>query len=247
MEGFQIFKEHYWKPFSHLGFIHPFFSINSHTIIFTWITLLIIFVVALLARSTISARNSIGYWMVTTAIRAAFNMTEQALGFFSFNHCAFITALFTFIVSCNLVSIIPWLEEPTTDLNTTLALGITSFCYNQWHAITSQGTVKYIKEYFSPVFLMLPINIIGKFASVISISFRLFGNIFGGSLLLTLYRTTIERSVFYQILGMASGLNLLLVFFFGICESFLQAFVFSMLALAHLGLCIQGEHSEDIS
>lgn len=244
MDGLEIFKIHYWKPLSYFGFDHPLFWIHKHTIIFTWAALAILLIACIYARLTLHKKKSIGNWLVSTSVQSIMEMTEQSIGFFSFNHCAFVATLFMFILLCNLLGVFPWLAEPTSDLNTTLALGLTSFLYTQWNAIKAHGFWGYFKEYFAPFFLMLPINIIGKFASVISISFRLFGNIFGGAMIMSIYQSFIQKSILYEIIGIAP--NIVLVLFFGVCESFLQAFVFSMLALAYLGIGIQGEMPEDI-
>ena len=64
-------------------------------------------------------------------MRSFIDLCSQSFGFFSFNHTAFIISLFTFILLCNCIAIIPWVEEPTKELNTTLALGILSFLYIQ--------------------------------------------------------------------------------------------------------------------
>ena len=83
---------------------------------------------------------------------------------------------------------------------------------------------------------MLPLNIIGKISSIISVSFRLFGNIFGGSIITKLYFTAIQGSVLFELLGIFSGLNLLIVCFFTLFEGLLQAFVFAMLTLTYLSI-----------
>lgn len=194
----------------------------------------------------ITEKNSIIYHVLTTYIRSFYGMTQQTLGeYFTFGHFAFITAIFTFIATANAIGAVPWLEEPTKDLNTTLSLGLTSFLYTQFYAIKMHGFLAYIKEYFAPFFIMLPLNIIGKVATVISISFRLFGNIFGGTMITGIYTSAIKGSLIFETLGMITGLNLVIILFFGLFEAFLQAFVFAMLALTYLSIGIKGEEPEE--
>jgi F-type H+-transporting ATPase subunit a len=88
---------------------------------------------------------------------------------------------------------------------------------------------------------MLPLNVIGKLATVVSISFRLFGNIFGGSIISSIYFNAIQGRFLLELIGLISGINLIMVLFFGIFEGFLQAFVFSMLSLTYLSIALQGE------
>ena len=98
-----------------------------------------------------------------------------------------------------------------------------------------------MKEFFRPFFLMFPINLIGHFSKIISISFRLFGNIFGGSIIMELYKNLIAGSILRETLGIFTGINFILLIFFGIFEGLIQAFVFSILTLTYLSLAIQKE------
>ncbi len=245
MEGLDSLSSHQWHPLASFGFTNQFFSINGPTIINTWIVLGIIIACTLPIRWLLRNRSTVIYYLLTSYIRSFYNLVQETLGeHFSFNHFCFITGLFTFIVTCNALGAVPWLAEPTEDLNTTLSLGIMSFLYTQFYAIKFHGVWLYIKEYFTPFFIMLPLNIIGKLATIISISFRLFGNIFGGAMIYTIYTGAIQRWWVTEAIGLVSGLNLLIILFFGLFEAFLQAFVFAMLALTYLSIGIQGEAPE---
>jgi F-type H+-transporting ATPase subunit a len=90
---------------------------------------------------------------------------------------------------------------------------------------------------------MFPLNVIGKLSSIISSSFRLFGNIFGGSIITKLYFTAIQTSLLTQLFGIFSGFNILIVLFFTLFEGLLQAFVFAMLTLTFLSLGASDESS----
>jgi F-type H+-transporting ATPase subunit a len=241
MSGIGIEETEQWLIGSLFASNHPFFSINKMTVIYTWITLAILAIILLIGRYLISRKDSMARFVTLYGVRLLISMVDQALETFSFNHFVFIATIFCFVLTCNIVSLIPWMEEPTTDLNTTLALGIISFFYTQVTAIRMGGMWNYIKGYFSPFFLMMPINLVGKLATIVSISFRLFGNIFGGSLISGIYFTAIRGSFMFETLGLVSGLNLLLAGFFIIFEGFLQAFVFAMLSLTYLSLAIQDE------
>lgn len=241
MQNFEIFHEQYWKPLEKLGFTHSFWNINTKTIIFTWIVLGIIFIFSILARFAIKRKYSILGFIFLSFVRSFNNLITNTIGFFSFNHFSFITSLFIFIFVCNIVSLIPWIDEPTSDASTTLALGISSFLYVQISSIIEKGFKEYIKEYFSPFFLLFPLNVIGELAKIISISFRLFGNIFGGSIISKIWISAISGSLLTEILGIITGLNLIIVLFFIMFEGFIQAFVFSMLTLTYLSVGIAHE------
>lgn len=241
MSKFDLVETDQWLIGPLFNSSHPFFHLNKETVINTWITLLFITVVLLIGRYLLSKKESIGRFIVISLVQFFVDLINQTLTTFSFGHFTFITTTFCFILACNFVSALPWMEEPTKDLNTTLSLGMIAFLYTQWAAINAAGLKNYIKGYFSPFFIMLPLNVIGKLATIVSISFRLFGNIFGGSIISSLYFTVIKGHFFLELLGLLSGINLVIVIFFGIFEGFLQAFVFSMLSLTYLSIALQGE------
>ena len=241
MNGIGLLEAEQWYIGPFFASQHPFFTLNKSTVIYTWITLIILGGILLVARYLLSKKDSMGRFVVLYCVKLFITMVNQTLATFSFNHFVFITTLFCFVFACNVISLIPWMEEPTTDLNTTLALGFISFFYTQIAAIHAGGLGPYLKGYFSPFFIMFPLNVIGKLATVISISFRLFGNIFGGSIIGSIYFSAIQGSFIFELLGLVSGVNLILAIFFGFFEGFLQAFVFTMLSLTYLSIALQGE------
>ena len=97
----------------------------------------------------------------------------------------FVVTIFLFIVGSGLTGLLPYVGEATQDLNTTFALGISSFCFSQYQGIKAHG-LSHFKEFLQPLFLLLPLNVIGELAKAASMSFRLFGNILGGSIMVDL-------------------------------------------------------------
>jgi len=239
MQGLDIFQKELWKPFEQFGLTNSFWHLNKETIIHTWVILGIIILLIIAARISLKNEKSIFGHLVISFVKSFKNLIIQSLGVFDFNHFAFIISLFTFILFCNLISLIPWFEEPTSDLSTTLALGITSFLYVQGYSIKVNGLMGYLKGFFEPFFFLLPLNIIGLFATIVSISFRLFGNIFGGVVISKLYLAFLTGSWIREILGIITGINILLILFFVLFAGCIQAFVFSMLSLTYLSLAIQ--------
>lgn len=238
--GFEL-SETPWQPLARFGLTHPFFNLNQTTIVSTWIILGLMIPLIIAARWYLQKKGSLGYYLATSFMNSFIGLCKQSLGEVSFKHLTFVTALFTFIFSSNLFALIPGIEEPTKDINTTLALGTLAFSYVQIYAIKTVGLWHYLKEYLSPFFLMFPINVVGKLATVVSLSFRLFGNIFGGYIITKIYLGLIEGNVISESIGMLTGIDLLLKVFFGLFEGFLQAFVFSMLTLTYLSIALSGE------
>jgi F-type H+-transporting ATPase subunit a len=138
-------------------------------------------------------------------------------------------ALFLFLLLSNWIGLIPHLEEPTKDLNTPLSLGLMGFCIAHYAGIRSKGIKQYLKEYCEPIFFMAPLNIIGEFAKIISISFRLFGNIMGGSIIIL-----VVSYLTYSIV-----LPPFLYAFFGLFVGTVQAFVFTMLTVVYISVQVK--------
>lgn len=267
-------QEHLWQPFKTLGVEHSFFTLSSATIINTWIALGVLLVACLLARSVLIrastngdesgsikapelSATTYGKYIVASLIKSFMGLIEQSTGTFIYRYFSFIASLFLFILFCNWVALIPYVEEPTQDLNTTLALGIIALLYIQKEIIKVHGLMHYLKEYFVPVSIFFPLNIIiglamlpfkllGELASVISLSFRLFGNIFGGAIIMKIWHQGIAGSILWHSAGTLLGINLLLVGFFILFEGGLQAFVFAILTLTNISMATaieEGKHS----
>lgn len=218
-----------------------FFVLNAKTLIDTWIVMGIVLCLCIIGSIVLNLSTGNARHALLMIAQAADQFCTQALGFFSLKHISFISTLFIFILFCNLAPLIPGMEEPTTDLNTTLALGLIAFIYTQYEAIKKFGILSYVQGYFQPFILLLPLNIIGKLATVISMSFRLFGNIFGGALITKIYAGALSKWWLLQLICFACGLNLIITGFFTVFEGALQAFVFTMLTVTNLGLALQGE------
>ena len=240
MKGVELLETSQWSLAPIIGYEHALFKINVETVVHTWI-ILGLMIISLIPIRWLLLNTRIGKFLVLSFVSFFVDLTKQSLGTFAFSHFSFIASIFTFIVACNTVSLIPWMEEPTRDLNTTLALGLISFFYTQGATIKSQGLSPYVKSYFSPFIIMFPLNLVGKLSSIVSISFRLFGNIFGGSIISQIYFSTIRGSFILETAGILSGANVFIIGFFTLFEGCLQAFVFSMLTLTYLSIGLQSD------
>ncbi len=241
MEGLEGQGGSLWNPLSFFGIDHPFLKIDIHTLINTWIILGFIFLVLFFLRPFLKKTSGVVYYIVDQYLEIFSDLTVQALGVFHYHHFAFVTSLFTFILLCNWSGFIPGLDEPTRDVNTALALGLTAFFYKEFYSIVAHGFGGYLHEFISPFFVMLPLNIISHLSKILSLSFRLFGNILGGSIITQLYFTALGNSILWQCVGMITGLNVVVIGFFIFFEGLIQAFVFAMLAITYLGMAVQSE------
>jgi len=241
MGGIEVGDVHSWSLSWLFNSDNALFVLNAKTLIDTWILMGILSCLCGIAFIMMHRPAGLARHTIIMLVDTCDRFCTQAIGFFSLKHISFIASLFIFILLCDLAPLIPGMEEPTTDLNTTLALGCIAFLYIQYESIKKHGVIAYIQSYFQPFFLLLPLNVIGKLATIMSMSFRLFGNIFGGALITQIYFGALNKFWLLQLACFACGLNLLITGFFTVFEGTLQAFVFTMLTITNLGLALQGE------
>jgi F-type H+-transporting ATPase subunit a len=201
--------------------------LNTQTILMTWIVMAALICFGFLATKKIgfipNPFQVVGELLVT-AFRG---LTGDALGEERADkYFPLICGLFMFLLLSNWLGIIPKLSEPTKDLNTPLGLGIMGFCIAHYSGIRAKGFKDYAKGYLEPIFFMAPLNVISEISKVISISFRLFGNIMGGAIIIL-----VVSHLVYSVL-LPPGLNL----FFGLFVGTIQAFVFTMLTLVYISV-----------
>ncbi len=221
-----------------LGKIHqliiPFFghdlTFNLEVIIMTWIVMSLLLVFGFLASSKKRIIPGPFQAMGEVFVAQLYALTEDALDKeMAKKYAPLICALFMFLLLSNWIGIVPYMHEPTKDLNTPLSLGLLGFVISHYVGIKTKGFKAYIKTYFDPFFFMMPLNVIGELAKVVSISFRLFGNIMGGSIIIM-----VVSYLVYSVL-IPPFLNA----FFGIFVGAIQAFVFTMLTLVYISVQVK--------
>jgi len=205
-------------------------TLNLDVIVMTWIviTFLIIFGMSAARKREIVPRPL--QVMGELFVEQFYKLTEDALDREKARkYGPLVCALFMFLLLSNWLGIIPHLEEPTKDLNTPLSLGIMGFVIAHYAGIKSKGFKNYANEYFQPIFFMMPLNLIGELAKIISISFRLFGNIMGGSIIIL-----VVSYLSYSVI-LPPFLNA----FFGLFVGTIQAFVFTMLTVVYISVQVK--------
>ena len=154
---------------------------------------------------------------------------EEGRAFFPY-----IATLFIYILTCNLIGLIPGFFSPTANINTTLSMALCTFIFTHYLGIKYHG-VKYIKHFLGPVPalapLFLPIEIIGHLARIMSLTLRLFGNIMGEDLVLAI------------LLALAgSFLAPLPMIILAVFTSVVQAFIFALLSMMYFAGSMEHAH-----
>ncbi|ADN09481.1 F0F1 ATP synthase subunit A [Sulfurimonas autotrophica] len=142
-------------------------------------------------------------------------------------YVALVSTLGLFIGIANIIGIFPGFEAPTAMLEMPLALALTIFVYYNFVGIREHGLLHYLKHFLGPVWwlywLMFPIEIVSHISRIISLSFRLFGNVKGDDMFLMV------------ILMLAPWVLPIIPFALLTFMAFLQAFIFMMLTYVYLG------------
>ncbi|QHN03317.1 F0F1 ATP synthase subunit A [Granulicella sp. WH15] len=158
---------------------------------------------------------------------------ESIIGHGSEKFVSYLTALLLFILLANLMGLVPGLESPTANVVVPLGFALVTFAYYHYHGIKANG-IGYFKQFLGPVWwlywLLLPIEIISHFARVLSLTVRLYANMFAGDLLTLAFFSLIPVGVPLVFLGLHFGVAII------------QAYVFMLLAMIYLSLAVSHEH-----
>ena len=216
---------------SALGAKHP--GAYSH-VTYTWFAMLILIASAFFLAKKVKLVPGKGQNFFEVVIDGLENFMVEITGPEGRFFFPYIATIFLFILVSNLIGLIPGFFSPTANLNTTLALALCTFVVTHAIGIKFHGA-KYIKHFCGPVWwlipLMFPIELIGHFARIMSLSVRLFGNIFGKEMVLAI------------LFGLA-GLYLapLPIMFLGILVCFIQALVFMLLSTMYFVGAMEHAH-----
>lgn len=171
--------------------------------------------------------------MLEIGVRSVNTMLDAFIGKNGRRYFPVMGAFSFYILVANLVAFIPGMQPPTSDLNTTVSLALVSFVYYNAIGIKAQGAA-YFKQFLGdPIWLapiMIPIEILSHLSRPLSLSVRLFGNIFGEHTL---------AGVFFMLLP----LGLPVVFApLGVFVAFMQTFVFVMLSMIYVAGALEHGH-----
>ncbi|QNI33897.1 F0F1 ATP synthase subunit A [Alloacidobacterium dinghuense] len=142
-------------------------------------------------------------------------------------HLPYATAILLFTLLCNIMGLFPGILTPTADPVVPLGIAILTFIYYNWHGVRAQGPIGYLKHFMGPIwwisFLMFPIEIISNLARVMSLTVRLYANMFASDLLTLVFFSLVPIAVPVIFLGLHLGVALI------------QAYVFMLLTMIYLG------------
>lgn len=159
---------------------------------------------------------------------------QEQIEHHSDKYIAFFGTLFIFILFCNLIGVIPQCESPTKYPAVPLGCAAATFLYYNIIGIKTIGPVKYAKHFAGPLWwlapLMIPIEIISHFARPLSLTVRLFANMYAGEQITMVFLGL----TYFAIPAVFMGLHVFV--------SLIQAYVFMVLAMLYVGAAVAHEH-----
>src|SRR5581483_3508966 len=222
LNALHITPEHHKHPITN--------TVAMELLVFVLLTLFF-----LLVRSRLSVENPGGLQHVVEGLHGFIQgQSDEIIGHHSEPYTPFLVSLFIFILLCNLIGLIPGFESPTADPAVPLGCAVISFLYYNLMGVRKQEPLRYALHFTGPVWwlawLMLPIEIISHLARMLSLTIRLFANMFAGDMVTLVFFSLVPLGVPVLFLGLHIGV------------SFLQAYIFVLLVTVYLAGAVETAH-----
>jgi F-type H+-transporting ATPase subunit a len=188
-----------------------------------------------IVRLSLSAERANPAQQIAEVIHEAIGgQAEQVIGHGYERFQAFVTCIFLFVLLNNLSGLVPGLTAPTSSIMVTLGIALPAFFYYNYHGIRANGTLGYLKMTAGPIWwmawLIFPIETVSHLARILSLSVRLYANMFAGDMLTLVIFSLCPVGVPVIFLGLHVFISLI------------QAFVFMLLTMIYLSLAVSHEH-----
>ena len=223
--------------------VHPFLflqwleqklhiHIGEH-VMYTWLVMILLILVALLVKRNIQTVPSGLQNLLEPVVAGIEGMIEETMGPKGKAYFPLIATIAFFILVSNLIALIPGFYPPTANLNTNAAMALTVFAMTHIIGIKEHG-IGYLKHFCGPVIwlapLIFPIEIVGHLARPLSLTLRLFGNMYGHEIVLM---------IFFALVPFMLPLPMMLM---GVLVAFIQTFVFMLLAMIYIAGSLEEAH-----
>ena len=206
----------------------------SNTVAMEVLVCLFLILMFIVVRSRLSVENPGGLQHSMEMYNEFINdQAQQVIGHEYQRYVPYVSALGFFILLSNLLGLIPGFDSPTANPAVPLGCAVTTFVYYHFHGIRHHG-FHYIKQFLGPVWALAPlmfvIEVISHFARILSLTVRLYANMFAGDMVTLAFLSLVPILVPVVFLFLHFGVALV------------QAFIFVMLTMAYLGMAVSEEH-----
>ncbi|MCT4661757.1 MAG: F0F1 ATP synthase subunit A [Tissierellales bacterium] len=201
----------------------------TNTVVSTWIIMAVLVLISILLTRNLKEVPT-GKQNVAEAIVGGVNdLVKQTMGEDKMYFAPYMGTLLMYLAFANLSGLLG-MRPPTADLNTTFALSILTFAMTQIYGLKAKK-MGYLKGFCEPFAFMLPTNIIGELANPISLSFRLFGNILGGVVIMALVYSALGNLAFIPVPAILHA-------YFDVFSGLIQTFIFVMLSMVFIAMAM---------
>ena len=224
----------------------PWFSINiTQTVLTLLVASIVLIVLALVIRKSLKKRPGGFQVVVEKLVNMLYGLVEDTMGKHNVKFAPYIGTLFLSSIVCTLLGMTQILRSATADLSVTLAWALVTTGLVWFWNIKNFGFKAWLKGFTEPIAVMTPMNIVSEIAQPISLAFRHFGNVVGGSVLTSLIYIALgalTNLVFGWLPGLLGsipflqvGIPAFLSIYFDLFSGFVQALVFSLLTMVYVG------------
>lgn len=207
--------------------------LSLRAVTYTWFVLFLLLTLAFTASRGLKMVPCGLQNFMEVVISGLENLVEETMGHKGKAYFPLIATFALFILTSNLLGLIPGFFPPTANLNTNAALALIVFAMTHIIGLKEHGT-HYIKHFTGPIIwlapLMIIIEFIGHLARPLSLTLRLFGNMYGHEIVLM---------IFFTLVPFLLPIPMMLM---GVLVAFIQAFVFSLLAMIYIAGALEDAH-----
>lgn len=208
-------------------------TFHLDTLYMTWLSMAIVILVAIMATRNL-ARIPTGWQnVVEYLVEAWLGQIEATIGPKGRIVAPLVITLFLFLLVSNWLGLVPSFTSPTNDLNTTLGLALMIIIIVNCLGIWNKGLLNHLSHFVKPNIAFLPINIVEEISKPITLSFRLFGNIMAGEILLI---------ILGMLLPMWMPIPGVIWLGFSVVVGLIQAFIFTVLSISYLSSALEDHH-----
>ena len=191
----------------------------------------------ILVRSSLSVEKPNAAQQIAEMIHEGVGgLADQIIGHGYGRFQAFVTCILLFVLLNNCLGLIPGVITPTSRPEVPLGIAVLTFIYYNFHGFRVQGPVGYAKHFAGPLWwlapLMFPIELVSHFARMMSLTIRLYANMFASDLLTLVWFSIIPLAVPAIFLGLHFAVSVI------------QAFVFMLLTMIYLSMAVSHDHAE---
>lgn len=208
----------------------------TETVVNTWIIMAVLIIVSFLVTRRFERLPRGAQNAIEALVEGIEKLTVQTMGKKNIRFTPYIGTLMIFLACANLSGLVG-IRPPTADVNTTIGLALITFVMIHFFGIKTQGLGKYLKGFLEPFPAMLPLNLIGELATPISLGFRLFGNIVGGLIIMSLVYKGLSLGMSIPVFQ--AFIPVPLHMYFDVFAGLLQSFIFAMLTMVFVSGSIE--------